>query len=69
MTFRLDVAGQEGTSYTVRENESFKVSVGDQEYECKLTKVDVGERPNVEALAVEIEWTDGEGKSTRRLTP
>ncbi len=68
VTFRVGAPGEEGETYTVSENESFTVSLGEKEYECKLMKVDVGERPNVEALAVEIEWTDGEKKTTRRLT-
>ena len=67
VTFSFGAENLAKESYTVKENESFTVMVNGKSYECRLTKVDMGEGPHTKPLAVEVEWTDGENKATRRM--
>ncbi|MGJ8697159.1 MAG: Amuc_1099 family pilus-like system protein [Verrucomicrobiaceae bacterium] len=67
VTFELNAAGQQGKTHTVKENESFKVTVDGKTYEYRLASVDMGERPNTDPVAVIVEYDDNGEKKTREI--
>lgn len=69
VTFILDAVGQEGQQHTVKENESFSVSVDGKKLTYRLVKVDMGERPGLEPQSVHVEFTTDQGAREIRIIP
>lgn len=67
VTFILNAAGQEGQAHTVRENESFSINVDGKKLVYKLVKVNMGERPNLEPLSVDVEYDENGEKKVRTI--
>ena len=67
VTFVLNAAGQEGKTHTVKENESFSINVDGKKLTYKLLKVDMGTRPNLDPLSVDVEYDDDDEKKVRTI--